>query len=85
MAVNSIGTMPYGSACWLYSSKGGVWGAELAASMVGNPKTRVGLAAKYWGMGVGLAASFGQLTGYIWIWQNHCMWHMGATVVCAWA
>ncbi len=49
---------------YFYGCKG--WGmVELAAGRVINPDTRVGLAAKYWGTGVGLAASFGQLTGYI--------------------
>ena len=58
---------------------------ELAASMVGNPKTRVGLAATSWGNGVGLAASFGQLTGYIWIWQFRWCAMVYAFTVCAWA
>ena len=45
------------------------WGmVELAASMVRNPMGWVGLAAKYWGTGVGLAASCEELTEYIWIW-----------------
>ena len=61
------------------------WVQELAATLWGNPRQWVGLAATSWGNGVGLAASIEELTGYIWIWQNHCMWHMGATVVCAWA
>ena len=58
---------------------------ELAAGRVRNPKPRVGLAATSWGTGVGLAASFGQLTGYIWIWQIWSGECYGATVVCAWA
>ena len=41
---------------------------ELAAGRVRNPNTRVGLAAKSWGTGVGLAATVAELTEYIWIW-----------------
>ena len=67
-----------------YSLKSGAQAVELAASRVKNPCERVGLAATVGGMGQGLAASLWELTGYIWIWQNHCMWHMGATAVCAW-
>ncbi len=41
---------------------------ELAATLWGNPRQWVGLAASIVGNSIGLAASFGQLTGYIWIW-----------------
>ena len=70
---------------YLYGCKG--WGMtiELAAGRVEDPNTRVGLAATSWGMGVGLAASIGQLTGYIWIWLVQGCGCLGATVVCAWA
>ena len=42
---------------------------ELAANIVDNPYYRVGLAASIVDLAVGLAASIGELTGYIWIWQ----------------
>lgn len=47
------------------------WGmaVELAANIVDNPYYRVGLAASIVDLAVGLAASIGELTGYIWIWQ----------------
>ena len=57
--------MSYGSATALRVGHG----AELAASIVENPYCRVGLAASIVDLAVGLAASFGELTGYIWIWQ----------------
>jgi hypothetical protein len=58
MTVNSITIVPYGSA----SLQG--WGmVELAAGRVRTPVQRVGLAARYWGMGVGLAATVAELTG----------------------
>ena len=41
---------------------------ELAATLWGNPRQWVGLAAKSWGTGVGLAATVAELTEYIWIW-----------------
>ena len=65
MTVNSIGTVPYGISIALRVGHG----AELAASIVENPSHRVGLAATIVDLAVGLAASFGKLTGYIWIWQ----------------
>ena len=58
---------------------------ELAAILWENPRQRVGLAAKYWGTGVGLAASFGELTEYIWIWQFRWCATVYAFTVCAWA
>ncbi len=58
---------------------------ELAASMASNPMQRVGLAAKSWGMGVGLAAKVAELTGYIWIWQFRWCATVYAFTVCAWA
>ena len=81
MISNSIPTVSDSSA----SLQG--WGMtiELAAMWVRNPDTRVGLAATSWGMGVGLAASFGQLTGYIWIWQFRWCATVYAFTVCAWA
>ena len=48
---------------YLYSSKGGAQAVELAASIVENPYYRVGLAATIVDLAVGLAASFGELTG----------------------
>jgi hypothetical protein len=62
------------------------WGmVELAAGRVRNPNTRVGLAASIVGNSIGLAASFGQLTGYIWIWQFRWCATVYAFTVCAWA
>jgi hypothetical protein len=58
---------------------------ELAAILLGNPNTRVGLAAKYRGTGVGLAAMVAELTGYIWIWQFRWCATVYAFTVCAWA
>ena len=65
---NSIGIVSDGSAMVALRLQG--WGIvlELAAILLGNLNTRVGLAAKSWGTGVGLAATVAELTEYIWIW-----------------
>ena len=59
-------------------------GAELAANIVDNPRYGVGLAASKTDLSVGLAASFGELTEYIWIWLVGVIGGWGATAVCAW-
>jgi hypothetical protein len=71
MNVNCITIVSDGSAMVVLLFQG--WGIvlELAAILWRNPKPRVGLAASKPDFTVGLAASFGQLTGYIWIWQNN--------------
>ena len=62
------------------------WGmVELAAILWQNPNTRVGLAASKPDLSVGLAATVGELTGHIWIWQICSGECYGATAVCAWA